>query len=166
MRIAVLVIGAPLALLIFLQGCTGDALESMSGDTSGTSSWGIIVGFLFLVGAAFALSLPLVSSGVYGFTGIVAVLVATNTSYSDMWVWGVIAFVLGTMALIGWQSQRHAVTRVSPSTSGLICPRCHANVESTVRFCPRCGLERFTTTRPAPADESASPQFGRPSGPS
>lgn len=165
MRIAVLVIGAPLALLVFLQGCTGSALESAAGDDDSVGGWGMVVGLFFLVASALVISFPTASAVIFGVSAVTAFLVAANTDYGDMWVWGAIAVALGVMAFFGRRGKRKADQRAD-AQAALIqqaqaivsasqpppppavpaqtvrCPQCQSDVPSNVRFCPNCGLAR------------------------
>lgn len=170
MRIAVLIIGAPLALLVFLQGCTGSAFEQAADSDDPVGGWGMLVGLAFLVASALVVSFPTASTVVFGVSALTAFLVAAGTDYGDMWVWGTIAVVLGTMSFFGRRGKRKADERadaqaaliqhataiiagaapqpVSPvapivgSTQTVQCPRCHEDVPVSVRFCPNCGLSR------------------------
>jgi len=110
-RIAVLVIGAPLAVLIFLQGCTASALEQSIDREDAVGGWGVIIGFTFLVASGLAISFPLASAIVFGLSAIVAFLVAAGTSYNDMAIWGIVGVILALMALVGWRGKKREDAR-------------------------------------------------------
>lgn len=156
---AVLIIGAPLALLIFLQGCTASALEQSIDSDDAIGGWGVLIGFTFLVASGLAIPFPLASAIIFGLSAIVAFLVAASTIYNDMAIWGVVAIVLAIMAFIGWRGKKRsdaqkaierdttqrAMAVLVAQGQTLICPRCTSAVPMTVRFCPNCGLERTQT---------------------
>lgn len=164
MRIAVLVIGAPLALLIFLQGCTASALEQSIDKQDAIGGWGVIIGFAFLVASGLAISFPLASCIIFALSSLVAFLVAAGTIYDDMAIWGCVGVVLAIMAFVGWRGKRRVDARNAeenatmqramsviagnphPGNAVLICPQCGASAPLDARFCPSCGFQRASVT--------------------
>lgn len=166
MRIAVLVIGLPIALLVFLQGCTASAFEDMGDSEDPVGAWGVLLGFVMLVASGLAISFPLASALIFGGSAVVAFLVAAGTNYGDMWVWGGVCAALAIMASFGKRGKDKADQRANQQaaliqqasavlagvqpplqalpTQTVICPQCNASVPANVRFCPNCGLSRAT----------------------
>lgn len=108
MRIAVLVIGLCLTGLIGLQSCTlmlGGGLVQDKG-LSGGGATGILVAFLFVLGAAFSLGLPRVSAVLFALAAACGFAVGYNTEFWDMRVWGWIAAALAVMSYLGSRELR------------------------------------------------------------
>jgi amino acid transporter len=167
MRIAVMVIGVPLALLIFLQGCTAGVAEDVGNAEEKVGGWGIIVGFAYLLGSALVVAFPLAAAVIFGLTGLVAIAVAVGTAYGDMWIWGAIAFVLAGMAFLGRRGKRQAEQRAADQAAlvreardllaqrtvpvaGIAASAGPPPVAAPNVICPRCGAEVAATVRFCP----------------
>lgn len=100
MRIAVLVIGLFLGVIVFLQACTATALSGVAESDDSTAA-GILVPLLFVVGSGFVLRVPKVSVGAFILAAAWAFLVAASSVYEDMWVWGTLSIVLAIMSFFG-----------------------------------------------------------------
>ena len=103
MRIAVLIIGLCLTMLVGLQSCAvslgGDVSDRT--DLSEGGAVGILIAFLFVLGSAFSLALPKVSTGLFGLAALLGLLVAGTTGFRDMYFWGGVAAVLAVMSYFG-----------------------------------------------------------------
>ncbi|WP_127144470.1 hypothetical protein [Pelagibacterium montanilacus] len=105
MRIAVLVISLCLTMIVGLQSCAvmvGGNITSDT-DTAAGGAAGIILAFLFVLGAAFAMGLPRVAMVMFGLAALIGLLTAATTVFSDMWIWGGIALVLSVMSWLGYR---------------------------------------------------------------
>jgi len=157
MRVAVMVISLVLMLVVGLQSCTSAVGGGLSDDQAAREglSQGAAVGFvvtvLYLLGGAFALGVPLVSTVVFALAAVIGIVGGSTTSYRDLTVWGVVAGALAVMSFVGWLGKRKADRRsaplvmAQPVTSGartVTCPRCGTVSPETTRFCPACGLQR------------------------
>lgn len=108
MRIAVLIISLCLVMIIGVQSCAvGVGAELMADeDTAAGGAAGIMVAFLFVLGAAFALGKPTVSAIMFGIAAVTGFSVGASTEFTDMSIWGGVALVLGIMSLLGRRELR------------------------------------------------------------
>jgi hypothetical protein len=108
MKIAVGIIGMFLGLLVLLQSCTVAAGSGLLQDkaTSGAGAIGMLVGVLFFIAGAFSFGLPLVAAVIFAVAGLFAFLAATQGTFGDITIWGVVALVLALMAFFAWRSGR------------------------------------------------------------
>ena len=96
MRVATLILGLVLMVLLDLQSCAatvGDAIANTPTSQQG-GSLGIFMAALFLIGAAFALYLPLVSFVSFLIAGLVGLLAGSSTSFADLTIWGIASLIL------------------------------------------------------------------------
>ncbi|WP_018700326.1 hypothetical protein [Amorphus coralli] len=108
MKIAVGLIGIFLSLLILLQSCAISAGSSLIDDqtTFEAGVVGVMVGFLFFFGGAFAFGLPIVSVVLFALGGLFGLAAAKD--FPDLQIWGFVSLGLAVLALIVWrQSRRH-----------------------------------------------------------
>lgn len=161
MRIAVLILGLLLGLVMFLQAFVGSILSSVGEDETmqQAAAVGILVSLLWLVGCALVLPFPLASVVSFGLAALFAF--AISGDYPDMGVWGVIALILAAMSFFGWlgkrkdrrekraerqrQEERDArleslLTQQRRATDPqFACPSCGQPNSATSRFCDNCG---------------------------
>jgi len=102
MRIAVLIIGLILMIIIGMQGCLVGAGGTIFGDEelSGGGGIGMFAALLFGVAAAFVMAKPIVSLVIFILAALLAFLAGT-TGFSDMNVWGALALVLAVLSYFG-----------------------------------------------------------------
>lgn len=103
MRIAVLVIGLCLVMLVGMQSCTVMLGGGMTDDQdlAGAGAIGMLVALLFVLGSAFALGAPKVSVGIFSAAALFAFLAAGASEFSDMGVWGGVSVVLAVLSYFG-----------------------------------------------------------------
>lgn len=105
MRKAVLVLALIFLAIIlvqaFLVGVGGETFEDLALSRGGAV--GRLVALMFGVGAAFVLAKPFVSIIVFGLAALVSLVVAYPTGYYDLFLWGIIAVVLGVLSYFGWR---------------------------------------------------------------
>ena len=109
MRVAALILSLFVSLAVLLQSCTVGLGGRVTGaeELSEAGAGGMLVAFVFMTGAAFALGLPLVSMLVFILAGLLALFVGETANFPDMIIWGYIAFVLALMSLVGsWELRR------------------------------------------------------------
>ena len=103
MRIVVLIISLGLMLVIGLQSCTvgiGGSIVKDEGMSQG-GAVGLLIAFMYLIGAAFSLGKPVVSMVVFILAGLLGFMVSATTSFSDMGIWGGISLVLAIFSFFG-----------------------------------------------------------------
>ena len=104
MRVASLVIGLFIGIIVFGQSCTVSVLfetaEQLGGVTEeteaglGEAGAGLLVAFLAVFGAAFAMGNPRLSAWLFALGAVLGVLVgATAEVFGDLVVWGVLLLV-------------------------------------------------------------------------
>ncbi len=108
MKVATGTIGLIVGLLVLLQSCTLTGAAALGQNASMTEAGqvGMLVGFLFFVGGAFAFGVPLVGAIVFALASLLGFGLAGD--FEDMGVWAVIALILGAMSLWSWRSARRA----------------------------------------------------------
>ena len=108
MRIAVMIISLCLVMIIGVQSCTVGVGGELSGDEalSEGGAAGVGVAFLFLIGGAFALGVPVVSVIVFGLAALAGFSVGASTEFEDMTVWGSIALVLAVLSVFGMREKK------------------------------------------------------------
>ncbi len=114
MRIAVLIISLCLTAIVGLQSCTIMAGGSILHDeaTSGSGAIGVLVAFLFVLGAAFVMGLPRVSEVIFAVAALFGFMAASN--YPDMNIWGGVALILAAMSHFGVRELRKKQALVQP----------------------------------------------------
>jgi hypothetical protein len=113
MRIAVLIIALCLTMLVGLQSCTmfvGGGLAENQGASEG-GAVGLLIAFLFVLGAAFALALPKLSMVCFAFAAAFGLMVGLSSdAFPDMTFWGIVAGVLAVMSYFGSRELRRKKT--------------------------------------------------------
>ncbi len=103
MRIAVLIISLFFVLVVGIQSCTvalgGNLFDQQNLAAAGAI--GIIVAFLFILGASFALGLPKISMIMFSIAGILGFIAAAGSQFKDMYIWAIISIVLAGMSYLG-----------------------------------------------------------------
>lgn len=110
MKIASGIIGLILGLLVLLQSCTVATTASLGGNTvvGDAGAVGILVGFMFFIGGAFAFALPIVAVIVFGLSAALAFLVSGE--FGDMAIWGGAGVILAVMSFFARRSDKKAKT--------------------------------------------------------
>jgi hypothetical protein len=163
MRIAVLILGLVLGVIMFFQTFLVTSLSGLSktpGATYSAGSIGLVMAVLWLIGVALVIPVPLVSVVAFVLAGILGY--ANSTHFSDLAVWGGASIILAVLSLIGWftkrrgtrrqeerEAQRHAevVASVSqPAPASVACPSCATWNAQGSRFCSECGTALSAAT--------------------
>ena len=103
MRIAVLIIALCMTRLVGMQSCAifvGGGLGSDK-DMSGAGAVGVLVAFLYVLGAAFVMGLPKVAGTMFAIAALLGLIVGFQSAYIDMRYWGGLAAFLSVMAFAG-----------------------------------------------------------------
>lgn len=108
MRIATLIIGLLLGLLLFLQTMLLYGLSNAGNDekNAGAAAIGVFVALIWLVAAAFVMAFPLFSAIAFTVAGLFAFLGAGSSDFTDLWIWGGASLVLAVLAYFGWRGKR------------------------------------------------------------
>ena len=83
----------------------GASIGAGHGFEKGASA-GAAVAFLYLIGAAFAMGRPLVSSAVFSLAALVGIAAGMWTAYSGLRLWGWLAAALAVLSLLGYQERK------------------------------------------------------------
>lgn len=174
MRLAVLIIGLVIGLVVLLQACSALGLSSLgeglgaegAAELSGASATGIITGLLIWVGAGFVMPFPRFAAVVLALAGIIGIGVGMSSEFRDQAVWGVVALILAVMAWFGARGKRKDDAGKAEDRANLaamagqakadaaeptkVCPNCAENVKAAAVQCRFCG-HRFD------GDEAAAP---------
>lgn len=106
MRIAVLILGLLLGLLMFLQTLFVYGLSDALNDEASAqaSAIGVMMALLWLVACAFVLPFPLVSVVAFAIAGLFGF--AASGEFPDLAIWGGVSVVLAVMSIFGWRGKR------------------------------------------------------------
>lgn len=106
MRIAVLIIGLLLGLLMFMQSFTIMALGGAIGSDDPSGALGVMVAVLWLIGCGFVIGFPRTSTILFVVAAVLAIATGANTDYSDMTMWGFVSIGLAVMSFFGWRGKK------------------------------------------------------------
>jgi hypothetical protein len=113
MRIAVMIIALVVFIFITLQSCAigvGGSLQNSESLKEGASI-GVLLAFLYVLGAAFAIGVPLISTVAFAVGALVAIPAGAKTGYSDLQVWGVLSAILAILSIFGFLEKRRKQKR-------------------------------------------------------
>lgn len=98
-----MIISLILTLIVGLQSCTLYAGGSLTRDQgiAGGGTIGIVVALLFLIGGAFAMGVPRLSTFAFGLAALLGLAVGASGTFRDLTVWGVVAILLAVMSYFG-----------------------------------------------------------------
>lgn len=148
MRLAVLIIGLVLMVVVAAQSCAALIAGGLADrrDVSEGGGFGVLVAFLFLLGAAFAWGVPTVSMICFALAMIYGLVGGVSTPFKDLTVWGVAA---GTLAILSFFGRRRArtiktgaVDRGSggPTERAGCCSECGTQDAALATYCLSCGM--------------------------
>lgn len=103
-----MILGLILMIVVGAQSCAvyvGGSIGKSEGMAEG-GAMGLLLVLLFLVASAFVLVFPLVSLIVFSLAGIVGILAGTTTPFTDLVIWGIVAFVLAAFSFLGVREKR------------------------------------------------------------
>lgn len=108
MRIATMILGLILMVIVGLQSCAVSFGGSIAGQQRAEEGGavGILVALLFLIGSAFALVFPLVSLAAFLVAGLFALGAGATTPFTDLTIWGWVSLVLAVLSFFGWREKR------------------------------------------------------------
>ncbi len=151
MRVAVLVLSLFLMVVILFQSCAAGAVGALNSaigkDAAETAQFsqggavGFVVAFLFLVGGAFAIGVPLISFVVFLIAAALAFGAARTTAFKDLEVWSWVSVVLAAFSFWGWRGKRRMQTPVLQPVTGSdgFCAGCGTKFAAGAKFCAKCG---------------------------
>lgn len=165
MRIATLIISLLIGLLLFIQSFGILALSDAESATYGAGAVGLIMAFMWLLGAGLVLAFPMASGILFGLSAVLGLLVPTG-AFGDLRFHGGVAVVLMVMAALGYrdkqkqdrekqderikQEERDALmARMVQSQEriayGRMCRACGMTNDPNVKFCGECGAQMPAT---------------------
>ena len=108
MRLAVLIIGLCLVMLVGMQSCTvmvGGGIADNK-DLSGGGAIGVFVSFLFILGSAFVMGYPKASMIIFLIASFFGFIGASGSTFSDLYFWSLISIVLAVMSYLGIKEKK------------------------------------------------------------
>jgi hypothetical protein len=112
MRIAVMIIALAVSIFIVLQSCAigvgGTLLNSQSLKEG--AAIGLLLAFLYVLGAAFAIGVPLISTAMFAVGALIAIPIGWRTG-SDLQVWGWLSAILAVLSIFGFREKRRKQQR-------------------------------------------------------
>lgn len=108
MRIAVLVLGLLLGLLMFFQTFLVYSLSGATSqkETTEAGAVGLFMALLWLLACALVIPIPLVSTVVFVIAGLLGFAAASSSDFSDLSIWGVASLILAALSFVGWIGKR------------------------------------------------------------
>ncbi len=108
MRIATLILGLALLVIVGLQSCAVYLGESVTNEPVKTQGGvaGLAVAFFYLIGAAFALPFPLVSVIAFLLAALMGFSGGSTSDFGDLTIWGFVSLVLAALSFFGWREKR------------------------------------------------------------
>lgn len=170
MRIAALIVGLLVGLLLFIQSFTVGMFSETTvvDDTTAIAGGaGLFMALIWLLASALVIPFPLVSAILFGLTVPIGLFTPTG-DFGDLRFHGFVAIVLTLMAFFGWrgkkkdarekqaerqrQEERDArlesllTQQRSGADSQVACPSCGQTNSAASRFCGSCGAALATQT--------------------
>lgn len=110
MRLAVLIIGLLLGLLMFFQTFIVYALSGLGDDetNTGAAAVGIAMALLWLAACAFVLPFPMVSVLLFGLAALFGFMAGLTSDFVDLTIWGGMSAGLAFLSFLGWMGKRKA----------------------------------------------------------
>lgn len=162
MRVATLIIGLLVGLLLFIQSSTVGIFRDTAvvNDTTSTAGGaGLIMALLWLLACALVIPFPLVSTVIFAVTIPIGLFTPTG-EFADLRFHGFAAIVLTIMAAFGWRGKRKSENRERleraqhaehearmedllrqqlAAQHRVPCPSCGQQNPERTRFCGNCG---------------------------
>jgi hypothetical protein len=105
-RLAIAIIGLVLIGCFLFQGVFENALTSSDASTWRGGASSILVALPWLFAAMYVFWLPRLAAVLFVAAGVFALLVAATTSQTDLWVWGIAAFILAAGSFVAARQRR------------------------------------------------------------
>jgi hypothetical protein len=175
MRIAVLIMGLLLGLLMFLQTLAAYVLSDAINDdkSSEAAAVGILMALLWLGACALVIGFPRVSIVLFVSAGVLGF--AASGDFPDLGIWGGVSLVLAGMSYLGHRGKRKQQAKererdemirqgalaqqqlaqqfassqqqsFNPMTQERSCYQCGAANNSGARYCGNCGAALISAT--------------------
>lgn len=165
MRIATLIIGLLLGLMLFIQSFTVGMFSETAvvDDTTSTAgAAGLMMALLWLLACALVIPLPQVSFPIFLVSAIIGLTVPTG-EFGDLRFHGAAAILLTVLAFFGWRGKRkerrtfklekarqeerdarmeqllRQQVQAQQSSAQFPCPTCQRLNPVNVRYCGNCG---------------------------
>lgn len=105
MRIATLIIGLLVGLMLVLQSMTLGVFSPEGSANSEAAGAGFIMALLWLLASALVIGFPRASMVLYGLSALIGLFTPTG-DFADLRFHGFVAIVLTVMAFFGWRGKR------------------------------------------------------------
>src|SRR6188472_1431599 len=100
MRLAIAIIGLMLLAGFLFQGAVGNVLSNDDASTWRGGASSIFVAGPWLFAAMYVFWLPRLAAVLFIVAGVFAWLAAATASQTDLWVWGIVAFILAASSFL------------------------------------------------------------------
>ncbi|HEX5499750.1 MAG TPA: hypothetical protein VFX03_11000, partial [Thermomicrobiales bacterium] len=113
MRIATLILGLILGAFLFVQTFLVYALSGAINDqaTSGAGALGLLMALMWLVACALVIPVPLLSTVIFGLSGLIGLGAGAGSKFADLTIWGVAGLLLAAFSFFGWIGKRKSARR-------------------------------------------------------
>jgi hypothetical protein len=115
MRIAVLIIGLLLGLLMFLQTVLvyAGASATEQDDLAGAAAVGVFMALLWLVACALVIAFPMISVVLFVLAGVFGFAAGASSDFADLPIWGGVSLVLAAMSFFGWRGKKRSASEAA-----------------------------------------------------
>ncbi len=113
MRIATLILGLILGAIMFVQTFLVYALSGAANNqaTSSAGALGLFMALLWLVACALVIPIPLVSTVIFAFAGLIGLGAGASSTFTDLTIWGAASLILAAFSFFGWIGKRKTARR-------------------------------------------------------
>lgn len=105
MRIATLIVGLLVGVMLIFQTMVAGTFSAEGSDTSGAAAAGFVMALLWLLGSALVIAFPRVSMVLYGISALLGLFTPTG-QFADLRFHGFVAIALTVMAFLGWRGKK------------------------------------------------------------
>lgn len=114
MRIAVLIIGLAVSLIVLLQSCAANLAGALASQSlKQGAAVGMLLALFYIIGAGFAMRLPIVSIVVFAFGAIIAISAGHNSDFGDLQVWGWLSAILAILSYFGHRERKNLQVKLA-----------------------------------------------------
>lgn len=75
-------------------------------ELAGSGAAGVLIAFLYILGSAFALGIPILSTIVFALAAGIGLFAGANSEFKDMTVWAYISSALAVMSFLGSRTKQ------------------------------------------------------------
>jgi hypothetical protein len=142
------VIGLAVSLIVLLQSCAANFAGALGSQSlKQGAAVGMLLALFFIIGAGFAMRLPIVSIVVFAFGAIIAISAGHNSDFGDLQVWGWLSAILAVLSYFGHRERKRSLK-----------PEVASNVPPIIKNQPAAATETMISSEMA-HEKKPSPEM-------